>query len=86
LVEKSRTGPLPRISTDARKPWKIYARPFDHATRLPRIGIIIENLGLSGAGTEAAIQRLPGPITLSFAPYAKGLKQWIALAPAYGTP
>ncbi|MBT3791800.1 MAG: hypothetical protein HOF95_02125, partial [Rhodospirillales bacterium] len=84
LVEKSRAGPLPRISTDGRKPWKIYARPFDHGTRLPRIGIIIENLGLSGAGTEAAIQRLPGTITLSFAPYAKGLKQWIALARTAG--
>jgi hypothetical protein len=84
LVEKTRLGPLPRVSPDGRKPWQAYARPFDPADRRPRIAIVVSGLGLSGAATEAAIQRLPGPVTLSFAPYSKGLPQWIALARAAG--
>ncbi len=84
LVEKTRLGPLPRVSPDGRKPWQAYARPFDPADRRPRIAVVVSGLGLSGAATEAAIQRLPGPVTLSFAPYSKGLPQWIALARAAG--
>ncbi len=84
LVEKTRLGPLPRVSPDGRKPWQTYARPFDPGDRRPRVAIIVSGLGLSGAATEAAIQRLPGPVTLAFAPYAKGLPQWIALARAAG--
>ncbi|MDH3239582.1 MAG: divergent polysaccharide deacetylase family protein [Alphaproteobacteria bacterium] len=84
LVEKTRLGPLPRVSPDGRKPWQTYARPFDPGDRRPRIAIIVSGLGLSGAATEAAIQRLPGAVTLAFAPYSKGLPQWIALARAAG--
>jgi polysaccharide deacetylase 2 family uncharacterized protein YibQ len=84
LVEETRLGLLPRKSPDGRKPWQAYARPFDATNKLPRIAIIINNLGLSGAATEAAIQRLPGPVTLSFAPYSRRLGQWIALARAAG--
>ena len=84
LVEETRLGLLPRKSPDGRKPWQAYARPFDATNKLPRIAIIINNLGLSGAATEAAIQRLPGPVTLAFAPYSRRLGQWIALARAAG--
>ena len=84
LVEQTRLGPLPRVSPDGRKAWQAYARPFDSGDRRPRVAIIVSGLGLSGAATEAAIQRLPGAVTLAFAPYAKGLPQWIALARAAG--
>ncbi len=84
LVEQTRLGLLPRVSPDGRKAWQTYARPFDTGDRRPRLAIIISGLGLSGAATEAAIQRLPGAVTLAFAPYAKGLAQWIALARAAG--
>lgn len=84
LVETTSLGPLPRVSTDGRKAWRVYARPFDSNDTRPRIAVIIIGLGRSGAATEAAIQRLPGPITLGFAPYANGLPQWIALARAAG--
>jgi polysaccharide deacetylase 2 family uncharacterized protein YibQ len=83
-VEETRLGLLPRVSPDGRKPWKVYARPFDRSDKRPRIAIIINNLGHSGAATEAAIQRLPGAVTLAFAPYAKRLAQWIGLARAAG--
>lgn len=84
LVEASRFGKLPRVAPDGRKVWQAYARPFDANDQRPRIAIILGNLGLSGAATEAAIQTLPGTITLSFSPYARGLDHWIALARAAG--
>lgn len=84
LIEASRFGQLPRVAPDGRKAWQAYARPFDANDQRPHIGIIIGNLGLSSAATESAIQRLPGPVTLSFSPYARGLDQWIALARAAG--
>lgn len=84
LVEPSRDGPLPVVGKDGRKPWQVYARPFDQADKRPRVALIFSGLGQSTAATEAAIQRLPGGVTLAFAPYAKNLDQWIGLARAAG--
>jgi len=80
LVEQGAYGPLPRVSADGRRPWRVYARPFDARDERPRIAIIVTGLGLSQAATEAAITRLPGSVTLAFDPYAKGLDDWIPLA------
>ncbi len=84
LIEHGRQGPLPMIGPDGRQPWQAYARPFDDKDKRPRIAIVITDLGLSGAATETAIQQLPGSVTLSFSPYAKGLDQWANLARAAG--
>ncbi len=80
LVEQGAYGPLPRVGADGRRPWRVYARPFDARDERPRIAVIITGLGLSQAATEAAITRLPGSVTLAFDPYAKGLDDWIPLA------
>lgn len=84
LIEHGRQGPLPTIGPDGRQPWQTYARPFDETDKRPRIAIVITDLGLSEAATETAIQQLPGSVTLSFSPYAKGLDQWANLARAAG--
>lgn len=84
LVENTRDGPLPVIGKDGRKPWQVYARPFAADDKRPRVSLIISGLGQSSAATEAAIQRLPGTVTLAFTPYARNLGQWIALARAAG--
>jgi polysaccharide deacetylase 2 family uncharacterized protein YibQ len=84
LVRASAVGPLPIIGADGRAPWKVYARPFDAADTRPRIAIVVAGLGLSGAATEAAIQGLPGAITLAFAPYADDLGSWLTAARAAG--
>jgi polysaccharide deacetylase 2 family uncharacterized protein YibQ len=84
LLESSPTGPLPVIGKDGRKPWKVYARPFSTSDGRPRIAVVVSGLGLSSAATEAAIQRLPGAVTLAFAPYAKNLDRWTRLARAAG--
>jgi hypothetical protein len=80
LVEDSPNGPLPIIGKDGRQPWQVYARPFDAANRLPRVAIVIAGLGLDSDATRAAITKLPGPVSLSFSPYAHDLTTWIAAA------
>ena len=84
LIEQTSVGPLPRIGDDGRLPWQVYARPFDNRDTRPRIAIIMSGLGLSGAATQAAIQGLPGGVTLAFQPFADDLQQWIRLARAAG--
>ncbi|MCE2509588.1 MAG: divergent polysaccharide deacetylase family protein [Alphaproteobacteria bacterium] len=84
LVEESQKGPLPAIGQDGREPWQVYARPFDGTDTRPKIAIVVNWLGLSDAATEAAIQELPGGVTLAFAPYAENLTNWVRLARAAG--
>jgi polysaccharide deacetylase 2 family uncharacterized protein YibQ len=73
LVEKSRYGMLPRIGADGARPADIYARPVLSSAKLktgaPRIAIFIGGMGLSRATTQEAIDKLPGAVTLAFAPY-----------------
>jgi uncharacterized protein len=72
LVEKSRHGLLPRIGADGARPADVYARPPLIPANLknaPRVALLVGGLGLSDAGTEGAIQQLPGAVSLGFAPY-----------------
>lgn len=84
LIEQSSFGPLPRIGANGREPWQAYARPVPSGDDRPRIAIILSGLGLSSAATEAAIQGLPGEVTLAFQPFADNIQQWIRLARAAG--
>ena len=84
LVERTPQGFLPRVGQDGRQPWQVYARPLDTTDDRPRLAVVLTSLGLSSAATEAAIQGLPGGITLAFQPYAEDLQQWIRLARAAG--
>lgn len=85
LVETSPFGPLPRVAPDGRKPREVYARPFNNPYERPMIAVIVTGLGLSEAATVAAIQELPGEITLAFSPYSTNrLNEWIKLARAAG--
>ena len=84
LVVEGENGPLPVIGSDGRKPWQVYARPFADSSGQPRIAILLANLGLSQSATNAAIQQLPGGVTLGFTPYARHLDVWIKEARAAG--
>lgn len=85
LVEDSRNGPLPRISSqDGRKPWQVYARPFPATDKRPRIAIVMSDLGLSGVTTGNALAKLPPGITLAFLPYAERLDDWVERARTKG--
>ncbi len=84
FVEETTNGPLPIISEDGRQAWQVYARPFRDAPDKALIAILLGGMGMSQSATNAAIQQLPGEVTLSFAAYAPGLRQWISGARAAG--
>lgn len=85
LVERGPEGPLPKASADGKVAWRVYARPSNPTDPRPKIAIVIANLGVSDAATEAAIQRLPGAITLAFSPYSGSkLDEWLDLSRVAG--
>jgi polysaccharide deacetylase 2 family uncharacterized protein YibQ len=84
LLEPLRDGALPRVADDGRAPWRSYARAFDETDRRPRIGLLVAGLGISESATEAAIQRLPGAVSLAFSPYGLKLAEFAAMARADG--
>lgn len=69
-------GPLPIRSADGRRPMDAYARPWSGAHGA-RVAIVIGGLGLSQTGTQYAIKKLPGTITLAFAPQGNSLGRWM---------
>jgi len=77
------SGPLPIIAPNGRTPFDAYKRPFTSNGR-PKIALVIGGLGLNARATQAAIETLPGEITLSFVPYAEGLQGWVDMARAHG--
>ena len=50
----------------------------------PRIALMVGGLGLNAEGAEAAIAKLPGAVTLGFAPYGAGIEERAAEARAAG--
>ncbi len=84
LTEDTRNGLLPIIGADGRQPWQVYARPFSAADKRGRIVIIIGQMGLAGAATGLALQRLPPGVTLAFVPVADRLEGWIDAARGEG--
>jgi polysaccharide deacetylase 2 family uncharacterized protein YibQ len=76
LIEQSEMGPLPIRSIDGRRPVDVYARPWS-GTRGARVAIVIGGLGLSQTGTQYAIEKLPGTVTLAFAPQGNSLDRWM---------
>jgi polysaccharide deacetylase 2 family uncharacterized protein YibQ len=76
LIEQSEEGPLPIRSIDGRRPVDVYARPWS-GTRGARVAIVIGGLGLSQTGTQYAIKKPPGTVTLAFAPQGNSLDRWM---------
>lgn len=74
----SQSGPPPA--------WQRYAyqlTPPDDG--LPKIAVVMRGLGLSTAASEAAVTRLPGPVSLAFSPYARErARAWAARARRQG--
>lgn len=65
VAERTPDGILPAIADDGRRPWQVYARPFTKQGK-PHIVVVIAGLGADRTVTNAAIERLPGAITLAF--------------------
>jgi polysaccharide deacetylase 2 family uncharacterized protein YibQ len=84
LVERTRQGPLPKIGQDGSRPLDVYKRP---SGSLPggvrpggRIALLVGGLGISQTTTTDAIAKLPGAVTLAFAPYGSDLERQVARA------
>ena len=84
LVDKSRYGLLPRVGADGSRPSDVYARaPLISGklrTGAPRVALLVGGLGLSEAGTAEAIAKLPGAVSLGFAPYGADVERDVAQA------
>lgn len=87
LVERTRHGLLPKTGPDGATPAQVYARPLGPApTTKPagRIAILVGGLGISQSSTSEAIARLPGPVSLAFAPYGAELEKTVQRARSEG--
>ncbi len=84
LFAEGTHGMVPVIGPNGERPADVYARPYNHADGRPRVSLVIGGLGLNRETTQAAIDNLPGEITLSFVPYADDLQTWINRARDHG--
>ncbi|MGH8431279.1 MAG: divergent polysaccharide deacetylase family protein, partial [Solimonas sp.] len=71
---------LPRIAPSGWMPWIAYARRFDQAGAVVRVGVLIINLGANEALTRRAIEELPAEVSLAFLPGAPDLARWLGEA------
>lgn len=65
VAERTADGILPAIADDGRRPWQVYARPYAKQNQ-PHIVVVVAGLGADRTIANAAIERLPGSITLAF--------------------
>lgn len=80
ITEDSAEGSLPKIGEDGRKPWQIYARPFDNADKRPRVAIVMMDMGMSRVATDAALQKLHANVTLAFDVQSHVVGAWMGRA------
>jgi uncharacterized protein len=76
FTEASPSGTIPKIAEDGTRPAEAFAQPvktIPDRPNAPRIAIIVAGLGISAIGTSEALAKLPGPVTLAFAPYGADL-------------
>jgi polysaccharide deacetylase 2 family uncharacterized protein YibQ len=71
------------VNAAAAPAWHKFTRPFKPTDR-PRIALIISDLGFAATATQAAVQEMPGDVTLAFSSQAPDIESWIAKARAAG--
>lgn len=87
VTEATDDGPLPRVSSNGKKPFDVYAQitPMGVANSdRPKIAIVLGGMGLNAGLTRKAIKELPGDVTFGFAPYGDGLQDQVNRARAQG--
>ena len=84
LIENSRNGPLPQISTAGEQPATYYAAPTPADSDRPRIALLVTDLGAIERRTTRALDALEPTVSLGFTPYAADLSRWTAVARAKG--
>jgi polysaccharide deacetylase 2 family uncharacterized protein YibQ len=84
LLRKTQVGDLPFPAPDGRQPWQVYSRPWSGPADKGKVAVVVMDLGLDKAATEAAIAKLPPDVTLAFSPYAPSLDKWVKKARDFG--
>lgn len=86
IEEKPRPKPAVQVAAAAaaiEQTWRRNALPFVDLNSKPLIAIVIDDVGLDRPHSKRAWE-LPGPLTLSFLPYAKELREQAKAARAHG--
>lgn len=85
IEEKPQPAPSPRVAAaaSADQAWRRNALPFRDLNGKPLVAIVIDDVGLDRPRSKRAWE-LPGPLTLSFLPYAKDLAEQARAARARG--
>jgi len=83
VEEKPRPKPAPQGAAAEPQTWRRNALPFRDLASRPLIAIVIDDVGLDRAHSRQAWE-LPGPLTLSFLPYARDLREQAKAARAHG--
>ena len=78
LIDESDHGPLP-VRSGARRPLDVYAGHWS-GRRGKRIALVVGGIGVSQTTTQAAIDALPGKVTLGFSADGNSLKRWMQQA------
>jgi polysaccharide deacetylase 2 family uncharacterized protein YibQ len=87
FAEMTPHGPIPKIAADGTRPADVFARPvkaLGGKVGAPRVALIVGGLGVSATATSAAINQLPGPVTLAFMPYGAEIERLAANARSEG--
>lgn len=79
VAERSAVGILPRIGEGGLMARNVYARAFTNSGK-PKIAIVLTGVGIGARGTADAISKLPGEVTLAFAPYGRDLESQVIRA------
>jgi hypothetical protein len=83
VEEKPRAKPVPQVPRVEQQTWRRNAVPFRDLAGKPLIAIVIDDVGLDRPHSRQAWE-LPGPLTMSFLPYAKELREQAKAAHAHG--
>jgi polysaccharide deacetylase 2 family uncharacterized protein YibQ len=86
VSERSRHGMIPAVGADGAKPIDVYSRRQTSSAEPagPAIALILGGLGVGATLTGEAIAKLPGEITLAFAPYGIDLDRMVQRARSDG--
>ena len=83
LEEKPRPAAKVVAAVSADQTWRRNAVPFRDLNSRPLVAIVIDDVGLDRPRSKRAWE-LPGPLTMSFLPYAKDLREQARAARARG--
>ncbi|GHF20400.1 hypothetical protein GCM10017044_14070 [Kordiimonas sediminis] len=76
ILEEAAYGLLPRQARTGMTPLEYYAAKHPADTNMPRIAILMTEMGMRARTTERAISSLPTAVGFAFSPYGRDLENW----------